>query len=494
MLHKIQLLSKILLSFLCVFMLQAKVFAQNEDELMKNFHKISSNEIQAWVKEMIDPKYKGRLTGSPEYMEIAKWAADLFNQWGIKPLGDSGSYFQYFSRPWCDVKDPGYVILKSGKTEKKLLVKEEYYPGANPENGKVKAPLVFAGYGITYPELKYDDYAGLDVKGKIVIIAGDVPYRGSNKDTSALWTFYNSHRYKYANAFEHGAAGVLVLDMMASPGTPHYAGFYYASVNNDVARYIFEKEKYNFDTVIKQISKTMQPFSFQTKTEAEIKTNVECFQDGLSANVIGFIEGNDPVLKEEVILIGAHFDGQGYLGFQLPSALDNASGSADLLAAAKALAALKGKMKRSVVFILFGGEECGLLGSLYYVKNPKLPLEKIKLMINLDMPGNGTGLAAWGGKSYPAMLKHFEQNNEKFLHRTFMSSENTPVKGRPRADGLVFLMKDIPTIHLGVTNREFPVYYHSYMDTEEVLSWEAMEDAAKLLFLTVFSLANDKDI
>jgi len=467
------------------------LFSQNEEEKISVFHKISSNDMKDWVVEMTSSRYKGRLAGSPDYMEIAVWAADLFKQWGLKPMGDSGTYFQTFTRPWCEVKDAGYVHLISANILKKLIVKEEYYPGANPANGKIKSSLVFAGYGISCPELNYDDYSGLDVKGKIVLIAGDVPYKGSNNDTSAIWTFYNSHRYKFTNAYKQGAAGVLVVDMMASPGTPYFPDFYYASVSMDVANYVFEKVNYNFDSIIKQISATMKPFSFQTNTAAEIKTNTAYYEKGLTANVIGFLEGNDPLLKEEVIIIGAHLDGQGYLGFHLPGALDNASGVADVLAAAKALAAMKGKMKRSIMFILFGGEECGLLGSLHYANNPTCPLEKIILMINLDMVGNGNGLAVWGGKSYPQMLKHFEENNEKFLHRTFKSSENKPVKGRPRTDGLVFLMRGIPTVHMGITNREFPVYYHSYKDTYEVLSWETMEDAAKLLFLSVFSIANE---
>ncbi len=476
------------------FFILTFAFAQYDEDVLKTFHKISSHDIEDYIHEMVKPEYKGRLAGSPEYMHIAQWAAELMNEWGIDPFGDDGTYFQYFNRPWCDVKDAGHVILRHGNSEKKLLVKEEYYPGANPDNGNVQSKLVFAGHGISYTEMNYDDYAGIDVKGKIVLITGTVPYKGSNADTAAMWTFYNSHRYKYANAYEHGAAGVLIIDMMASPGTPHYEGFYYAAVHQDVARYIFEQNTLNYDTVIKQISVSMQPASFETGFQAEIQTNVECFDEGITANVIGFIEGNDPVLKNEYIIIGAHLDGQGSLGFLLPGALDNASGVADVLAAAKALSVMKGKMKRSVMIILFGGEECGLLGSLHYVENPKLPLEKIRLMINLDMVGNGTGLAVWGGQSYPQMLKHFMDNNELFVHRSFRASENRPVKGRPRTDGLVFLMRDIPTVHFGITDREFPLYYHSHKDTEDLLSWETMEDAAKLLFLAVYCLANDEDL
>jgi len=481
----------------CLFLLNVllpSLKSQKDADVLKAYHTISSHHIQEYVREMVKPEYKGRLAGSPEYMDIARWAADLLEEWGIQPAGDDGSFFQYFDRPWCDVKGYGHVKLFRENEERSLIVKEEYYPGANPDNGTVRAQLVFAGHGITFPEMGYDDYEGLDVQGKIVLIAGDVPYKGKDADTAAMWTFYNSHRYKYGNAQERGAAGVFLVDMLASPGTPYFEKFYYASVHKDVADQIFEKEGKNYDAVIAEISSEMKPFSFETGYEAEIYTDVECFDSGLTANVIGYIEGNDPELKHEHIIIGAHLDGQGYLGFLLPGALDNASGVADVLAAVKALAQMKGAMKRSVVIILFGGEECGLLGSLHYVDNPWLPLENITLMINLDMVGNGTGLGVWGGKSYPELLKHFEKNNNSYVHRPFRSTENRPVRGRPRTDGLVFLMRGIPTVHFGITDREFPLYYHSHKDTDDLLSWETMEDAAKLLFLSVFSIANDTTV
>lgn len=462
---------------------------ENAQQLQKAFHSISSNEMQGWVAEMVHPKYKGRLAGSPEYMGIATWAANLLKEWGIQPFGDDNSYFQYFNRAWCNVKSIGQVKLKISGKWFTLNAPDEYYPGANSFNGSVNAPVVFVGHGITFSEMGYDDYKGIDVKGKIVLLSGDVPYKGKDADTSALWTFYNSHRYKYSNAHEHGAKGVLLVDKMASPGTPYFENFYYAAIEKSVAQLILDTKKLNYDEVLTKISTEMRPFSFETSVTGMIESDIEYFSEGKTANVVGIIEGNDLTLKNEYIIIGAHLDGQGSLGFLLPGALDNASGSADLLAAAKALAMLKGKMKRSIVFVLFGGEECGLLGSLYFAEHPLIPLDKIVLMINLDMVGNGTGLAVWGGESYPDLLAKFESSNNNWIHRSFRSSENKEVKGRPRTDGLVFLMRGVPTVHMGVTDREYPVYYHNHRDDMTVLSWEAMEDAAKLLFLSVYSIA-----
>ncbi len=471
-----------------------KGFAQHDCKLTDALNSITADDIIMYVKEMISPEYKGRLSGTPEYMKIAQWAANMFKQWNLEPFGDNETYFQYFNHQWCDVLLPGKIILSTDTTEKHLIVKDEYYPGSNSDSGNIKAPLVFAGYGISFPEMDYDDYADIDVSGKIVLIAGGVPYKGNNVDTASAWTFYNSPRYKYTNAHNRGAAGALIVEMMASPSTPYYADFLYASVHHDVAKYIMSTENMDYDSVLHKISVSMQPFTFHSKFYAEIEANTECYPSGISANVIGFIEGNDTELKDEVIIIGAHLDGQGYLGFLLPGALDNASGSAIVISVAKAFSQIKGSMKRSLMFILFGGEECGLLGSIHYIENSKLPLENVILMLNLDMVGNGTQLATWGGLSYPSLQKHFEKSNNEFINRKFRTSENRPVISRPRTDGMVFLLNNIPTIHFSITDQEFPVYYHSHKDTDEFLSWQTMKDAAKLLFLSVFSIANDTDL
>jgi Zn-dependent M28 family amino/carboxypeptidase len=208
--------------------------------------------------------------------------------------------------------------------------------------------------------------------------------------------------------------------------------------------------------------------------------------------VVGLIEGSDPELKDEVIIIGGHLDGQGSMGnVVFPGALDNASGVSDILGVAKALATSEIKPKRSVLFILFGGEECGLYGSEFYAKNPLFPIEKTKLMINLDMVGNGTGFYLANGKSYPELYKHFESANNNFIHRQMDASEWSKNYGRPRSDESNFEKAGIKTFGMWTRNSVFPVYYHHPKDKTDVLTPEIMEDAAKLLYLGVLGVAND---
>jgi Zn-dependent M28 family amino/carboxypeptidase len=235
-------------------------------------------------------------------------------------------------------------------------------------------------------------------------------------------------------------------------------------------------------------------FALNSQQKVTIEANTKHFSDGKSCNVVGLIEGSDPVLKDEVIIVGAHLDGQGYLGELFPRALDNASGVADIMGAAKALAQSEVKPKRSVLFILIGGEECGLYGSKFYAENPIFPIEKTVFMINLDMVGNGTGFFVSSGKSYPEIYSHFENANNTYLHRQMDASEWRKSYGRPRSDAANFENAGIKTLSLWTRNSVFPVYYHHPNDKTDVLTPEIMEDAAKLLYLSILGVANDEGL
>jgi len=142
-----------------------------------------------------------------------------------------------------------------------------------------------------------------------------------------------------------------------------------------------------------------------------MKCRTEHHPDGIGSNIIACIEGTDPVLKGEPIIIGAHLDHVGMNNMLMPGANDNASGDAVLYAVAEALAKTKLRFKRSVIFILFGAEEQGVKGSEYYLQHPNVPAEKIKAFINLESVGRGENIGAGSGKNYPALYKVFEKVN-----------------------------------------------------------------------------------
>ena len=478
---------------LFILLIPFNLFSQSrEADLLETFHTISSHEILEFAEELSSPEYKGRLSGSPEYLEAAKWCASKFEEWGVKPA-NNGSYFQYFPNEYSEVFSEGNVTYLPQPGEKlSLKFPEDYYPGSNSASGTVSGKLIYVGHGITAPELGYDDYENVKVKGKIALLETGIPY-SKNDTTLAKWTPYAYHRYKFRNAVKHGAAGMLYLSKIANPNTVNLDGFIYAHISEDIAERIFTDAEKDYKTVKKELAEMKIPsFTFPENQTATITAETRYFPNAKSCNVVGLIEGADPELKNEVIIVAGHLDGQGYLGEVFPGALDNASGVADILGAAKAFATSKVKPKRSVLFILLGGEECGLYGSKFYAENPLFPIDKTVMMINLDMVGNGTGFFVSNGKSHPELFSHFEAVNSKYLHREIAASEWRKYFGRPRSDASVFQNAGIKTFSLWTRNSVHPVYYHDPRDTPEVLTPEIMEDAAKLLYLGIMAVANDE--
>lgn len=469
-----------------------------QEEIMALFFSISSNELFDYARILSSPAFNGRRSGGPGYMKSARWVADHLKEWGIKPGGDNGSYFQYFDNPYTEVKDVGSLTIripvKGGKTEEIACTSpKDYFAGSNSSSGKVSGKLVYAGFGITAPELGYDDYKRINVKGKIVVIDGGIPYSRWDKPR-ARWRSYSSSIHKLKNAKKHGAVGMLYIGKTANPNTPYQKNFIYCHIDKHVVSDLFKGTKKDHGQLKKMIVEKMKPRSFYLKKEATITASTVHFPDARSCNVIGILPGSDPVLKDEVIIMGAHLDGVGNLGFLLPGALDNASGVVDIMGAAGGLSRFPRKLKRSVMFLFFGGEECGLFGSRYYTANPVFPKEKTACFINLDMVGNGTGLYLWNGLSYPGIHRHFKEANDRFLHRKMSASEARVSYGRPRSDGRVMQNAGFTTLGIGSRGRVKKVYWHDPRDTVETLTPEIMEDVAKWLFLSVSSLADDDDL
>ena len=468
-------------------------FAQQSDNdlRLKTFHSISSNELMEFAAELSSDKYEGRLSGTPEYLEVAKWCASKFEEWGVQPA-NNGSYFQYFPNEYSEVNSLGSVVYFNGDEKTYLDFLEDYLPGSNSSNGTVQAPLVYVGHGITAPELGYDDYKNVDVKGKIIILESGTPYT-QNDETLAKWTPYAYHRYKFRNAVKHGAAGMIYASKLANPNTVNLESFVYAHVDTKVVAQIMADAGKDYKQIREQLKNMKTPsFALPAEQKVFIRAETKYFPDAQACNVVGMIEGSDPELKDEVVIIGGHLDGQGKMGdVVFSSALDNASGISDILGAAKALATSEVKPKRSVLFILLGGEECGLYGSKYYCENPLFPVEKTKMMINLDMVGNGTSFFVSGGKTHSALFSHFEDANNDYIHREMGASAVTKNYGRPRSDASNFENVGIKTFGLWTRNSVYPVHYHMPADKTNVLTPEIMEDAAKLLYLGVLGVVND---
>ena len=492
--------SKRFITLLAAIACSVLTYAQDADEqlLLKHFHSISSEEIAGWMAEICSPEFNGRLAGTPEYLAAAEWVADKMSEWGIKPAGDKGTYYQWFDHPYTVVNDKGVLQLhlpqKDGTTVmKSYSAPSDYYPGMNSGNGEATAEVVFVGYGVTAPELNYDDYKGIDVRGKIVLMNRDVPYKDVRNPEYAKWVRYCYHQYKSENAAEHGAAGMLYIDgNSANPNISYLENLVVCGIGPEPLADIFAGLGKDNKTLLEQVDKTFKPASFATGKTMTIRANTTRHPEGRTCNVVGMIEGSDPVLKDEVIIIGGHLDAVGNAGGLLVAGgYDNASGIIDIMAAAKALSESGIKLKRTLLFLMIGAEETGLRGSKFYTKNPIFPKEKTVTYINLDMVGNGTGLALSASATCAGLTDYFKRANDKYIHRPMrVSTSAGSFYGRPRSDGLVFLADGFRTMGISTTDGVKPVYYHLPGDDETAVTPEIMEDVAKLIYLSFIDMAN----
>jgi hypothetical protein len=489
----------LLLLFLVLINPVASGQEANEKQLLNYFHTINSEEMAEWMNYLCSDEMNGRLAGTPEYMKSAGGVAEKLKAWGIKPAGDKGTYFQMFDHPFTVVNDIGSLSLtvpqKNGPAiTKHYTAPKDYYPGMNSGSGTVTAEVVFVGYGVTAPEHNYDDYKRVDVKGKIVLVNRDVPYKDTRNPEYARWVAYCYHQYKVENAARHGAAGFLYIDgNSANPNISYVPELIVAGIGPEPLADIFAGTGKNNAELMAGIDKTYKPVSFNTGKTMTIKANTTRHHDGKTCNVIGIIEGTDPTLKNEVIIIGGHLDAVGNAGGLLVhGGYDNASGVVDIMAAAKAMAQSGIPLKRTVMFLFIGGEEVGLLGSKLYTQSPVFPKEKTVTYINLDMVGNGTGLSVNAGYTSAGLLDFFVNANNRYIHRPMRAAAATELVtsyGRPRSDGVVFSSAGFRTMSIGTTDGVKPVFYHLPGDDASAVTIDIMEDVAKMLYIGLTEMA-----
>jgi hypothetical protein len=377
----------------------------------------SAQKLQKHVKFLSSEDLEGRFPGTDGNKEAAEFIADKLEKYGAKPLNDS--YFYEFpvitGVRYGEENSLTIKVIQEGKNTTmkgigtfELQVASDYTPLAFTKNiSSQDMDIVFAGYGITADEIGYDDYKDLDVEGKAVVV-----FRGSPEPDNPHSKFmtFGSLRYKSLNALEHGASAIIFIntskDDESSEGTDDLkdlktdrggrAGLACLHIKRSFIKGSFDSPN-TLDSVERVIAETKKPAPATLTRLAGITLSAEVLDISADVhNVIGVIEGTDPALKDEYLVVGAHFDhiGMGQGGSSLYrgkepvihyGADDNASGTSGMLH----LTSLIGEkpLRRPVIFMAFNGEEMGLLGSTYYTKNPIIPNEKTIFMLNMDMIG-----------------------------------------------------------------------------------------------------------
>jgi Peptidase family M28/PA domain len=399
-------------TFLALPLLFSPAFAQTPvDPSESAMQTIHADAIRADMAFLSDDLLEGRGTATRGHQLAAKFMATQFESIGLSPAGDNSTYFQNvpMRSVRIDEANSTFTLIHDGKSEA-LVIRKDFLPFPDPARkvSSVEAPVVFVGFGVTAPEQNYDDYKGIDVKGKIIAIL----YQAPNFESS-LKAHYSSGEVKLANAAAHGAIGIIVLDDpilegmysfservrdLAQPtlrwldkqGQPNdYFPQIQAAVelSLDATKAFFQGSGHTAEEVF-QAAKDGKSLSFPLAVTAKIH-NEQTLTDVSSPNVVAKLEGSDPTLKNEYLVYTAHLD---HLGIGEPvkrdsiynGALDNASGCAILLEVARAFSQMNPHPKRSILFVAVTGEEAGLLGSDYFASFPTVPKESIVANVNMD--------------------------------------------------------------------------------------------------------------
>lgn len=470
-----------------IFILAISISAQsltglseiNKEDLIKNVRILSSSD------------FDGRLPGSEGYNRAANFVANKFSELGLKPSGDE-KYFQYFNIEYNKIDSPVVfkAIVKSDTTTYQLG-KDFVLRGFTGSND-FTLPVVFCGYGISRPDLNYDDYAGINVRNKIVMVFKQNPkWKINNKDWGT-----NYPREKSLIAKKHGAKGILFVSLPNDNKPQPLIGsvlhgdgeqpvdFPQLQISINAADNLLSRTGLTLSDFQTKIDEKEKPLSTVLMTNAVIKVKADYTKDAKTMNVVGMIEGSDPNLKNEFVVIGAHLDHVGsQAGLLFPGANDNASGSSAVLEIAKAFVQGGLKPKRSIIFVLFAGEEQGLLGAKYFVDNWKKGYNKITAMLNLDCVGYGDSIQVGNGKSAPKLWDIANQ-----IDKTSFKSMVERTWNGGGADATSFHEKGIPCLYFVTTNS----YEHLHLpsDKVETLNPELFEKLVKLAHLTTLEIAN----
>ncbi len=421
--------------------------------------------VDAYLKHLrflASDELRGRGNDMPELSWAADYVADRFAEYGLLPAGEAGTYFQEFEVTTGLSHGPRSEVTLFGIPQNavRLQLEKDYTPLTFGGQAEIAGPLVFAGYGITAPELGYDDYRNLDVRDKVVVIYEHEPQENSERSVFAGLdpTPYSAVLSKMLNARAHGASAVVFLPDSFN----HYRswerdrqrdvplddlGLPAIRLSAEWADRLMELSGRDPLEIRRWLNGHLTPYSFEfVGVNAFIHLDVRRIRHKVR-NVIGLIPG----WSDETIVLGAHYD---HLGLGERSSLapdevgeihngadDNASGTAGLLQLAAEFGA-RPTPRRSILFVAFAGEELGLLGSRYYVENPVTPLDKTTVMINLDMIGRSTGDLLIGGVGTAREFRPILENLARVSPLHFRFAE-TPGGS---SDHQSFALKGVPVL------------------------------------------------
>ncbi len=369
---------------------------------------INKNQIISHVNFLASDFLAGRLTGSFGSEIAAKYLASELHKYGVKPLGNEGTFYQYIPMHSTKLLPETKLTIYSENNFREYSLNDDYlvYKISHQIFLSRRTEMVFAGFGIVAPEFDYNDYLNIDVRGKVIVVLDGEPH-SSSPDFFAgeRPTTYSSFETKQIIALSRGAAALIIVSTKSISNQNHWDKMklnyqfddfslaYNLNKNlcivlNPIASdFIFAQSGYSLNQIL-ELANNNKLSSFPLNTFFEFKPQVER-HDFLAVNVVGLIQGSDEKLRDSYVLVSAHYD---HLGIGIPfgndsiynGLTDNALGCAATLEIARTIMGANRKPKRSIIFLFTTAEEQGLLGSAYYCDYPARPLYKTILNINID--------------------------------------------------------------------------------------------------------------
>lgn len=467
---------------------------------------LQAPKIMRHVKVLCDEKLEGREAGSKGAWQAAAYIADRFREAGLSPGGRGGTFYQGFSLTTGPRVTSAMEVEEGSRFEAGFAQGKDYMPIHVPKGRvELKAAVALVGYGIRSKALSFDEYEGVEIKGKAVVMFSGGPW----SERSAGWIRRVDPQVlagldaKVKTAAEQGAAMVLLVqnplgwrrqlklkeelrgpDQAATKTWPIPV----VNISRGMAHKLTGMKPEDLTLAAADMARHQEPLS-RSATGRTVRFKAALMKDSeLSRNVIAARIGRDPDLRQEAVIIGAHFD---HLGTSLDrvyrGANDNASGVSVMLEIAAAFGRLPKAPRRTVIFMAFGAEEVGRRGSEHYVAHPLIPMERTALMINFDMVGRNAAdeLFAVGTRSSPQVhLIHQEMNAHVGLKLTHPESFRLG-----RSDHTAFYRARVPICYFfgGLHDG-----YHSPRDTPDLLEPTKMEKVARLAFLTAWRVAEAK--
>ncbi len=508
--------------------------------------KVDGNIIKSYIAYIASDEREGRRSPTQGYEKTAEWAAAKFKEWGLKPAGDNGAYLQD-----VPLTGPRSVTWTTGVPELAVDGRPFYlrdgdfaYSTASTPGTQINAEVVFVGYGISALSKGLDEYAGVDVEGKIVLVL-----KGSPKDAPAArsmmggdtpasqkpeqlegWTEESKDQAKIKAAYEKGAAAILLFDptkltpgqtaggilpgVIMMPGgmagsAPDVSYTRPFQIVTDVNERVFKQVMWRdlqdssrgFTARIDQIRRDIRDKkirSVATGVKAQIKGYAtttfynEKLKNNITHNVIGKVEGVDPILKNQYVVIGGHLDHIGMTnGTIFHGADDDASGAALTMEMGRLIAANAStiKPKRTIIFALWAAEEQGLVGSNFWTKTPSdgVKMENVVANFNCDMVGLGTRIGAPRALNFPAVFGVIMKDQDPDVAKAVDPSTSGP----GGSDHSGFIEKGIEALALMTSGGAGHPDYHDAGDNAEKIDPEILRKTGQFVLQGTINVANE---